>query len=655
MGNTIGHWTGAVVLCIACSAAGMAQAGEAAAFVGQAPGGSVVAAQMRVARLSHVAGQVTVSAEDGTQVPTDAVLNMPLIAGTRLFTGDAGEAEVEFADGSVLRLTPGSAAAIARMDAAGAELELGNGLFYLELRASDRSAYGVLAGDVSIAPEENAGFRVRVQDGQVETAVLAGTVSVTRMNAYTAQVDAGESLRTDPKNGRRYLLAQSVGPESWDSWNERLAQTAQDEQASRTTARDSYAGDQGYGWSDLDAQGQWYDVAGEGTVWQPTLADAGFDPYGNGSWVSGPGGYTWASGYGWGWLPYRCGAWSFYAGFGWGWLPSTSCLNFGFGSGVDGGFGGGGVRVGHPPTGWRPPLRPLPGRERRPPPSPILTRLQPPLPRSADPVRIGGVVVTPLPRVGHGQTPQGGSAVGSSLLRDFPVRAGTHQPVLGLVSQLPIVLPGRQPAWVRQGSAFASQPVGGGSLTGSASAFGQRRLPRPSDPPLGATGAPPLGANGPVPVGANGTTVFSGGTRLPLNANGASPVGANGATPIGANGAVPLGANGPAPLGANGAAPVGAGGTLGLGSGASTLQGDRMLRRGRPEDANRLASPLHPRLIPPGTTTIAPPQVIVPNLTPVPRTQVPAAPPAPRVSVPAAPAAPRVAPVPVAPAVVHSK
>jgi hypothetical protein len=31
-------------------------------------------------------------------------------------------------------------------------------------------------------------------------------------------------------------------------------------------------------------------------------------------------GYTWVSGYPWGWLPYHCGAWGYYP-FGWGWAP----------------------------------------------------------------------------------------------------------------------------------------------------------------------------------------------------------------------------------------------------------------------------------------------------------------------------------------------
>ncbi len=474
-----------------------------------------LAAQLPVARLSRLAGSATVQAEDGTNASIDAALNMPLPAGERLSTSDNGEAEVEFTDGSVLRMTPRSDAGIERLDpeSHANSLQVGNGLFYLELRSSDRSSYVVTAAELQIAPEANASFRLRVQDGQVEAAVLTGSISVTRSNAYTVVLQAGESLRTDPKNGRRYLLLDTVKPETWDSWNERQAQAAEDEQAARTTVRDSYAGDQAYGWADLDANGNWYSVPGVGEIWQPTLADASFDPYGSGAWVYGPGGYAWASGYGWGWLPYRCGAWSFYQGFGWGWSPASGCLSFGFGGGYG---GGGGYRVHFPRSGWHPPQRPVSvgdvgGRGRRHPTIPVVgTTLNVGgiilgnHGRTGEPVRVAGVLATPVKRVGLVSTQQGGardaartgSAVGSSLLRDFPVRPGTHEPVVGVRSEGLVAGPGQ----IRTISPAAS------AVRRSVGASNARtvRGPLPTDPPLGAIGAPPLGATGAPPFGGTG-------------------------------------------------------------------------------------------------------------------------------------------------------
>ena len=39
-------------------------------------------------------------------------------------------------------------------------------------------------------------------------------------------------------------------------------------------------------WNDLDANGNWYDVPGQGYVWSPyDASNPGWDPYGNGNWV----------------------------------------------------------------------------------------------------------------------------------------------------------------------------------------------------------------------------------------------------------------------------------------------------------------------------------------------------------------------------------
>jgi len=544
----------ALLLLFAC----IAQSGAAQSSSARS---SVAGAQSPVARLSHLAGGVQVQQENATEAPVDAALNMPVVQGERILTAENGEAEVEFPDGSVLRMTSNSTATIGRLSAASGvtEVQLGDGLFYLELRSADGGGYTVYAGDETLAPQQNSSLRVRVTNGQVEAAVLSGVVGITRQNAYTADLQAGESLRTDPRNPRRYLLSDTIPSESWDSWNERLAQSAQDEAAARTPVRDGYAGDQGYGWSDLDANGNWYDVPGEGQVWQPTGVDAGFDPYGYGNWVYGPGGYAWASGYSWGWLPYRCGSWGYYNSFGWGWVPASGCGNFGYGGG-----GGGYVPVRHPPGGWHPPHRPVvedPAglRIHRHPTLPVRLRDDVAAPgatgggkslTSTAPVKIAGVMASPIRRVGQSYTPQGGTAVGSSLLRDFPIHAGTHEPALGRRTDGAAVIPGRPAEWRgvaptapvagnglagrspgrRQGVPAGAVIYGGviyGGVVGyapgdpSLAAPGYQRLPRSTDPPINANGPPPIGANGPPPVNANGPA--------PVNANGPAPVSATGA------------------------------------------------------------------------------------------------------------------------------
>ena len=63
---------------------------------------------LNVARVSFVQGSVQLLAGQGNDFQ-QAVMNMPVVDGSRLQTGGDGQAEVEFGDGSVARLTPNSA------------------------------------------------------------------------------------------------------------------------------------------------------------------------------------------------------------------------------------------------------------------------------------------------------------------------------------------------------------------------------------------------------------------------------------------------------------------------------------------------------------------------------------------------------------------
>ena len=92
-----------------------------------------------------------------------------------------------------------------------------------------------------------------------------------------------------------------------------------------TATTNSMADSSNPAWNDLDANGSWYNVPGQGNVWSPyDASDPSWDPYGNGYWMFTPGyGYIWASAYSWGYMPYQCGLWNWYDGFGWGWAPGA--------------------------------------------------------------------------------------------------------------------------------------------------------------------------------------------------------------------------------------------------------------------------------------------------------------------------------------------
>src|SRR5690348_9655077 len=63
--------------------------------------------QVRIVRLSSVEGDVQIDRATG-QKYEKAFLNLPMTQGTKLRSGSDGRAEVEFEDGSTIRITPGS-------------------------------------------------------------------------------------------------------------------------------------------------------------------------------------------------------------------------------------------------------------------------------------------------------------------------------------------------------------------------------------------------------------------------------------------------------------------------------------------------------------------------------------------------------------------
>ncbi|HEY6374263.1 MAG TPA: DUF6600 domain-containing protein [Edaphobacter sp.] len=398
------------------------------------------APSQRAVRLSYLHGSVSVEHIDNTGSEA-AQVNMPLVQGLRLTTGDDGQAEIEFEDGSLVRMTPNSSLSLDNLSVDGGgtfqtQLVLVRGLAYAELRAASKYSYRLYAGGDEVSPVENATVRIDLDEPPAKIAVVTGRVHVERVSAeegggYRTDVRAGETLAADASDFNRYYLTHEIAPDSWDSWNEERDQAALDQSANRTAARDNFAGDQGYGWSDLDANGSWYDVPGQGTVWQPAVAaDPGFDPYGFGSWVWSQGaGYVWASGYGWGWTPYRCGNWSYWGGFGWGWMPGANC-----------GFGGWGfgntvyvINIVRPPLGYHPHPLPVRGPGGVHPIVPVHVGHFPsaPVQVARGPHTIEGRTVEPLRPIGNAYTSRGGSAVGASLMRDFPVDRTSHQPVMG--------------------------------------------------------------------------------------------------------------------------------------------------------------------------------------------------------------------------------
>lgn len=323
-------------------------------------------ANARALRLSNVDGQVRV-VQDGQIIADPALANMPIFAGSEITTGNDGRVEFQLEDGSVIRLSPNSTLSFPVLEKQGTgnhtEVALTNGLAYFELQPStSENSLRVSYGGATFAATSFSVVRVTLDALPGELAVFSGNVHLDRGDSLQLDVHGGESLNLDNGDATRYSLTETIRPDSWDTWNADRDQALNSESSEKTAASSVY-GTSTVGMADLDANGSWYNVPGQGYLWSPYEAQgqgAGWDPYGFGHWVFYPRyGWVWVSGYGWGYAAFDCGNWNYFDSFGWGWAPGGGCSPW-----WGGGYGGWGYNIGNYPNGYRPPRRPvLPPRQ----------------------------------------------------------------------------------------------------------------------------------------------------------------------------------------------------------------------------------------------------------------------------------------------------
>ena len=276
----------------------------------------------RIVRLSDVQGTVKIDRAAG-QGYEKAFLNLPLIQGSKLRTGSDGRAEVEFEDGSALRLVQDSEIEFPRLALGdnGQKLttvKLISGVMYLNAGGGKGDQIEFNFGRESVTLTEAAHFRVAFGDTDAVLAVFKGKVSGTGPSGQF-EVAEKHTARFDLADNDKIEMAKNFEQDPNDAWDKQ-----QSEYHDRYAKNSSYnmSSPYGYGVSDLNYYGNYTMIPGYGWGWQPFLVDAGWNPFMNGAWAFYPGvGYMWVSGYPWGWMPFYYGNWGFAPGFGWFWQP----------------------------------------------------------------------------------------------------------------------------------------------------------------------------------------------------------------------------------------------------------------------------------------------------------------------------------------------
>lgn len=282
----------------------------------------------RIVRLSEVQGTVQLDRATGDGFDK-AFINLPVIEGSKLKTGKDGRAEVEFEDGSALRLAPDSEVDFTRLALSDggqrlSTVQLVSGTVYANLHPKKGGdQFQLNFARESVAVSEPAHFRVELDDAAATVAVFKGKLSAT---SPSGQFEVGEKhsatidlANDDPAKKDTFVIAKNYEEESSDAWD-RQQNDYHDRYAS--AGGSSINSPYGYGMSDLNYYGNFMTVPGYGNVWQPYFINAAWSPFQDGGWAFYPGfGYMWVSGYPWGWMPYSYGNWAYAPGYGWFWQP----------------------------------------------------------------------------------------------------------------------------------------------------------------------------------------------------------------------------------------------------------------------------------------------------------------------------------------------
>ncbi|HEX4824991.1 MAG TPA: DUF6600 domain-containing protein [Candidatus Polarisedimenticolaceae bacterium] len=274
-------------------------------------------------------GATIVRADGNTDSGDRAGVNAPIFPGDTLRSD--GRAEVQLADGTLLRLDHGTEVAFQALPEPGAKYQdnsvlvlqggvlriahRGNGKDEFRIDTRDASIYVLEEGDVRIDADRRGGTRVNALRGVAE---VVGNESSVLVRGGTGTSVAQGSAPAEPQPHT------SFASDGFDRWcatrdaayrpNEQMAQGGQPDQGQVPQEVQPY-------YNELSTYGSWNNVPTYGNVWTPSGVPSGWQPYGSGYWNYGPGGYFWVSSEPWGWAPYHYGNWQWVPSYGWSWIP----------------------------------------------------------------------------------------------------------------------------------------------------------------------------------------------------------------------------------------------------------------------------------------------------------------------------------------------
>jgi len=271
-----------------------------------------------VARLSFISGPVTYSRGDDPDEWDDAIENVPLTIGDRIYAPENGRAELQLSSGNFVRLAPRSYFSTLNLSDDIKQFYLGDGAASFNIRRlrSDE-VIEIDTPNVSVTLEEPGRYRVAVdEDGNSRITVRRGRVMVA---ASGRQIPVENSeIRVFGIDSPRYEIVALPSTDAFDRWV-----SERDDRFERSYAQSyRHTSEDIIGVEDLAEYGRWEEIPEYGYAWTPSRVAAGWAPFNDGRWYwQDPWGWSWISNDRWGYATSHYGRWTPHRSR-WYWVPA---------------------------------------------------------------------------------------------------------------------------------------------------------------------------------------------------------------------------------------------------------------------------------------------------------------------------------------------
>lgn len=284
----------------------------------------------RVARISSLRGDVRIKRTDSEDWEI-APLNLPIVEGDELTTGENARIEIQFSTGSHTWVGENGYLKVTTLTDRGIVLSLPQGQLNFQLTdySNERDFFEVDAPGTTVAALHSGLYRLdagKPEDGRFTISVNNGGEAriYSETSGFIVKNNRSATLILTGAASGEWENGVAIGfIDEFDNWTRERQDIIAE--SLRKSHYDKYYDQDIYGAEDLGDFGEWVYTKNYGYVWRPYRSSiAGYSDwspyrYGQWRWIP-PYGWTWVNDEPWGWSTYHYGRWLYDAGF-WYWSP----------------------------------------------------------------------------------------------------------------------------------------------------------------------------------------------------------------------------------------------------------------------------------------------------------------------------------------------